>query len=91
MEAQKEEMFGKPPKFKFHCAFTVKDIICLFHMLLMAMEKKNSKQSDLVQGKKTKWKCDLSPLTGTTFFSEAEPTFSLFCVVLGDGVGGQVQ
>ena len=75
MEAQKEEMFGKLPKFKFHCAFTVKDTIRLFHMLLMAMEKKHSKQSDLVQGKKNKWKCDFSPLTGTTFLSEAEPTF----------------
>ena len=60
-------MFGKPPKFKFHCAFTIKDTILLFHMLLMAMEKKHSKQSDSVQRKKNKWKWDLSPLPGTTF------------------------
>lgn len=70
MEAQKEEIFGKPPKFEFHCAFPIKDTICLFHILLMAMEEKQSKQT--VQGNENKWKWDLSPLTGTTFLSGSE-------------------
>lgn len=46
VDATKQEMFGKPPKFKVYCGFTIKTII--FQVLMTVM------QLDSVQGYKNK-------------------------------------